>query len=274
MRGARWSAALMVGAILAGAPAHANSGGRVGRSGRQNQTCNECHSGGVRPDVALQVPDRVATGETVVLRFTVHAGSPAGRAAGFNVAVEGGALVAIPGQGARVASGEITHSEPKDNDETRTAGWDFQWIAPATPGTYRLWGAGNSVNGNGQSSGDKADALVRRVDVVTTAATETPTATASPVPPTGTASPTATPSPTGTTPPTSTATPTVTPRPASCAGDCDGDGAVAINELVTAVGIALGGQPIAACASADQDGNGQVAINELIAAVNHALGAC
>ena len=186
MRGARWSAALMVGAILAGAPAHANSGGRVGRSGRQNQTCNECHSGGVRPDVALQVPDRVATGETVVLRFTVHAGSPAGRAAGFNVAVEGGALVAIPGQGARVASGEITHSEPKDNDETRTAGWDFQWIAPATPGTYRLWGAGNSVNGNGQSSGDKADALVLRVDVVP-AASETPTATASPVPPTGTA---------------------------------------------------------------------------------------
>ena len=322
MRGARRSAAILLGVLLAGAPAHANSGGRVGRSGRQNQTCNECHSGGVRPDVALQVPDRVATGETVVLRFTVHAGSPAGRAAGFNVAVEGGALVAIPGQGARVASGEITHSEPKDNDETRTAGWDFQWIAPATPGTYRLWGAGNSVNGNGQSSGDKADALVRRVDVVTTAATETPTATASPVPPTRTATPTATPSATGTNPPTSTASPTATPtavdtvsppptdtapaatdtptipaaetpspgaaaatetapatpasppRRAPCAGDCDGDGAVAINELVTGVGIALGGQPLAACASADQDGNGQVAINELIAAVNHALGAC
>ena len=301
MRGARRSAAILLGVLLAGTPAHANSGGRVGRSGRQNQTCNECHSGGVRPDVALQVPDRVATGETILLRFTVHAGSPAGRAAGFNVAVEGGTLVAIPGQGARVASGEITHSEPKDNDETRTAGWDFQWIAPATPGTYRLWGAGNSVNGNGQSSGDKADALVLRVDVVP-AASETPTATASPVPPTRTATPTATPSATGTNPPTSTlsptatpsavdtapplptdtapaatdtpATPTVTPRPASCAGDCDGDGAVAINELVTAVGIALGGQPLAACASADQDANGQVAINELIGAVNRALGAC
>ena len=303
MRGARRSAAILLGVLLAGAPAHANSGGRVGRSGRQNQTCNECHSGGVRPDVALQVPDRVATGETILLRFTVHAGSPAGRAAGFNVAVEGGTLVAIPGQGARVASGEITHSEPKDNDETRTAGWDFQWIAPATPGTYRLWGAGNSVNGNGQSSGDKADALVLRVDVVP-AASETPTATASPVPPTSTASPTATPTAVDTVspPPTDTApaatdtptipaaetpspvaatatetapaTPTITPRPAPCAGDCDGDGAVAINELVTGVGIALGGQPLAACASADQDGNGQVAINELIAAVNHALGAC
>ncbi|HSP98536.1 MAG TPA: hypothetical protein VL049_15035, partial [Candidatus Dormibacteraeota bacterium] len=72
---------------------------------------------------------------------------------------------------------------------------------------------------------------------------------------------------------TPTATPTVTP-PVACAGDCGGDGSVAISELVTAVGIALGSAPVTACAAADRDGDGTVAINELIAAVAAALNGC
>ena len=58
----------------------------------------------------------------------------------------------------------------------------------------------------------------------------------------------------------------------ACPGDCDGDGAVTINELVTAVGIALGGGAMEGCPAADADGDGAVAINELIAGVGHALG--
>jgi len=38
---------------------------------------------------------------------------------------------------------------------------------------------------------------------------------------------------------------------APCGGDCDGDGAVGINELVRAVSIALGSTPADQCASAD-----------------------
>jgi len=64
-------------------------------------------------------------------------------------------------------------------------------------------------------------------------------------------------------------------RPAlGCVGDCNGDGAVAINELIAGVGIALGNQALSACPPFDADGNGSIAINELIAAVNNALGAC
>ena len=61
---------------------------------------------------------------------------------------------------------------------------------------------------------------------------------------------------------------------AACAGDCDGDGSVAINELVRAVGIALGGTPLGQCATADANGDGSVTIAELVGAVGLALGGC
>jgi hypothetical protein len=74
-----------------------------------------------------------------------------------------------------------------------------------------------------------------------------------------------------------TPTPTVTETPTtgpSCVGDCDGNGTVAINELITGVGIALGSLPFTACPQFDSDGSNTVAINELIAAVNNALTGC
>jgi len=59
-----------------------------------------------------------------------------------------------------------------------------------------------------------------------------------------------------------------------CVGDCDGNGQVAINELIVGVNIALGGAPSDACSSFDTNGDGAVAINELIAGVNNALQGC
>lgn len=61
---------------------------------------------------------------------------------------------------------------------------------------------------------------------------------------------------------------------AQCAGDCNTDGAVAINELIVGVNIALGAAEVSACASFDTNGDGTVVINELIAAVNNALNGC
>ena len=60
----------------------------------------------------------------------------------------------------------------------------------------------------------------------------------------------------------------------SCVGDCDGDGLVGVNELVTGVGIALGRTPLAACPAFDFDNNGQVAISELTRAVANATDGC
>ena len=59
-----------------------------------------------------------------------------------------------------------------------------------------------------------------------------------------------------------------------CAGDCNGDRSVAINELITGVNIALGSAQVSSCPSFDVSGDGNVAINELIAAVNNALNGC
>ncbi len=67
---------------------------------------------------------------------------------------------------------------------------------------------------------------------------------------------------------------TVPVSPAACAGDCNADGAVAINELISGVNIALGTAPLSSCAAFDSGGDGLVAINELIAAVNAALIGC
>lgn len=88
--------------------------------------------------------------------------------------------------------------------------------------------------------------------------------------PTQTAGATAT--ATGTPPPTASSSPTVSPG--VCRGDCDADGAVSIDELVRAVNVALGSQPVDVCRPVDRDGDGRVTIDELIAAVGAALGGC
>lgn len=64
------------------------------------------------------------------------------------------------------------------------------------------------------------------------------------------------------------------PAAAQCAGDCDGDDQVRIDELLTGVAIAIDGQDVGACAALDTDGDGRVVIHELLAAVGHALDGC
>jgi hypothetical protein len=59
-----------------------------------------------------------------------------------------------------------------------------------------------------------------------------------------------------------------------CVGDCNGDGMVAINELILGVNIALGSRPIADCPAFDCQGTGMVPINCLIQGVNNALEGC
>ena len=60
----------------------------------------------------------------------------------------------------------------------------------------------------------------------------------------------------------------------ACVGDCDGNGAVTIEELIRGVNIALNGGGVAACPSIDRSQDGTVSIDELVAAVNAALGSC
>ncbi len=90
------------------------------------------------------------------------------------------------------------------------------------------------------------------------------------------ASETRTPSATATAPDTPTPSPSSSPTfpETSCPGDCNGNGETVVNELISAVNIALGNSPPTACPAADLDQDGRVTIAELIQAVNAALNGC
>lgn len=123
----------------------------------------------------------------------------------------------------------------------------------------------NAMGGDGFMNAltDAGDAYVLDAVAVSRAVGREPVPTATPSP-----SPSVTPSAT----PTLTSTPTPT-RPA-CAGDCDGDGGVTIDELIAAVRIALGDAPASRCTAVDTDASGTVEIGELIAAVTRSLSGC
>ena len=72
-------------------------------------------------------------------------------------------------------------------------------------------------------------------------------------------------------PPTSTP---IGPTPTACLGDCNGDGEVSVDEIITAVNIALGTRPVDDCRAADGNLDQQVTVEEIVTAVNNALVGC
>jgi len=66
----------------------------------------------------------------------------------------------------------------------------------------------------------------------------------------------------------------VAPGSAACTGDCNGDGEVTVNELISMVNIALGNADLSSCMAGDANGSGDITINEIIAGVNNALNGC
>jgi len=59
-----------------------------------------------------------------------------------------------------------------------------------------------------------------------------------------------------------------------CTGDCNGDGAVTIDELLVGVNLALAeGTPVP-CTAFDVNGDGHVTIDELVDAAGRALNGC
>ena len=113
--------------------------------------------------------------------------------------------------------------------------------------------------------------------------THTPTATRTQSPTrtqTRTRTPTRTPTPSKTASgnPTATSTPTrtISPTPpgGQCAGDCDGSGQVAVDELLTLAAIRLGNRPVSDCRVGDENHDGEITVDEILVAVHNALDAC
>ncbi|HEX7410270.1 MAG TPA: hypothetical protein VF515_21830 [Candidatus Binatia bacterium] len=62
--------------------------------------------------------------------------------------------------------------------------------------------------------------------------------------------------------------------PSTCVGDCDGNGSVTVDEILTMVNIVLGDAPLLNCEAADANHDGQVTVDKIFTAVNNALNGC
>ena len=60
----------------------------------------------------------------------------------------------------------------------------------------------------------------------------------------------------------------------ACPGDCDLSGAVAVSDLITSINVSLGSRSLALCLASDRNGDGAVAVNELIRGIGSALNGC
>ena len=60
----------------------------------------------------------------------------------------------------------------------------------------------------------------------------------------------------------------------TCVGDCNGDGSVAIAELITGTDIAIGNLPLSRCPGFDANADGALSVDELVTAVGNALNGC
>jgi hypothetical protein len=63
-------------------------------------------------------------------------------------------------------------------------------------------------------------------------------------------------------------------RVARCVGDCNGDGSVTVDEIVTGVNIALGNAEVDDCPRFDRNCDGTVTVDEIVTAVSNALNGC
>ncbi len=60
----------------------------------------------------------------------------------------------------------------------------------------------------------------------------------------------------------------------ACVGDCNGDGQVTVDEILTMVNIALGNGDVMGCSAGDANSDGQITVDEILTAVNNALNGC
>lgn len=114
------------------------------------------------------------------------------------------------------------------------------------------------------------------VEFIEPTATATATPTADPPTATPTASPTPSAAPTETATPVALppSTPSVTPTQVPiCAGDCNSDGTVTVDELVLGVSLALG-TSADPCAAMDVDGDQVITITDILRAVSSAIEGC
>jgi len=135
-------------------------------------TCSVCHSGGTIPTINLSGPATVQPGTINTYILTISGGQQ--RSGGMDVSADGGTLINTLAN-TRFQAGEIIHIQRKPVVGDGSVTWKFDWQAPTTTGSYTLYGAGLSTNGDNSTTGDGAATTTYRV-VVSTNASRSPRA--------------------------------------------------------------------------------------------------
>ena len=144
----------------------ARSTGITGVSGQTGTTCTKCHAeGATKPTVEFMGPATVTPGSVNNYSFVLR-GGPAVRG-GLDVTVsDAAALLNVLDGSLKKSGNELVHTAAK-NFETGSSElrFDFSVTAPSAAGSFTLYGAGNSVNGDGRTSGDGVAATTLAVTV-------------------------------------------------------------------------------------------------------------
>jgi len=150
--------ALLAALLLPDAQAYS-----AGKTGSSTSGCTSCHTGGSGTTSLTLTPAKttVAPGETVAVTLTVANTSMS--YGGLDVSAGSGTLSS--GSNTQKSGSEITHSG-KTAMTSGSVTFNFTWTAGSAEGAVTLYAAGNAVNGNGGSSGDKPGTPISTVITV------------------------------------------------------------------------------------------------------------
>jgi hypothetical protein len=173
----RVALALAATLVLFAPDAFANSGGLPGYTGKptvispQGESCNQCHTGGTAPTVALNGPATLAAGQTAEYQLVV---TTALVRAGAGIAGSDGVILA-PVAGLRDSFGEMVQDAPLVVSGG-SATFRFKVTAPATGTSLKLWAVGLAANNSGSNAGDRATHTTRDIAITGGAPAPTPDA--------------------------------------------------------------------------------------------------
>ena len=132
---------------------YAHSNGITGVTKKSNQPGCICHGDTPFSNVIVTIngPDTLLMNQTANYSVTISGGPLA--AGGTDIAVTNGVLNPVSND-LRIENGELTHTLPK-TPVSKVVTFNFTYTAPSTSGTETIFANGNSVNFNGQNTGDQ-----------------------------------------------------------------------------------------------------------------------
>ena len=101
--------------------------------------------------VTITGPDSLMPNQSANYSVTISGGPL--KAAGTDIAVSNGTLSPVSND-LRILNGELTHVKPKQ-PSNNVVTFDFIYTAPSELGEHTIYANGNSVNFNGQNTGDQ-----------------------------------------------------------------------------------------------------------------------